>query len=192
MSVTKQDRIIMGVDPGTNILGYSILIVSGTQYKLEAAGVVHLDKIGDAYEKLKRIHEKISMLINSYQPTEFSIEAPFFGKNVQSMLKLGRAQGVAISVAMTRDVPVYEYSPKKVKLSVTGNGNADKEQVSAMVLKYLKIDEKPTYFDTTDAIAVALCHAFQNSNALLQAGKANTWKKFITENPARVSLKKNK
>jgi len=182
-------RIIMGIDPGTNILGYGIIACAGNNIKLQAAGVVRLDTLLDPYLKLKRIHERVTLLIKDFKPTEFAIEAPFFGKNVQSMLKLGRAQGVAISVAMTHNVKVIEYSPKKIKMSITGNGNASKEQVATMIKKYLHFAEIPTYLDTTDALAVALCHSFQPHPSDKTVKKTTTWKSYISEYPDKIKTK---
>jgi crossover junction endodeoxyribonuclease RuvC len=166
-------------------MGYGVIESTNNSQTLITAGVVHLDKVGDTYEKLKKIHEKVTFLIQTYQPTEMAIEAPFFGKNVQSMLKLGRAQGVAISVAMTMGLQVTEYAPRKIKLSITGSGNASKEQVAALVIKYLKIETMPSYLDTTDALAVGLCHAYQHKLGV-PLGGASSWEKFIKEQPGRV------
>ena len=149
----------------------------------------------DNHERLQLIHQKILCLIEEHQPHEFAIEAPFFGKNVQSMLKLGRAQGVAIAAAMSSNLPVTEYSPKKVKQSITGNGNADKEQVWKMLQRILLIDVRPKYYDATDALAVAICHHFQSNNPITvnggkkkTAAKKNGWEEFIKKNPTRLRL----
>ena len=183
----KDVNIILGVDPGTQLLGYALLKVEGNKTQVLLMDTLKLTKYKDIYERLEKIHTKISELIKLYRPTTFAIEAPFFGKNVQSMLKLGRAQGVAIAAAMQGGLLVTEYSPKKVKQSVTGNGNADKDQVWKMLQRVLNIEEKPQYFDATDALAVAMCHHYQTSNVLLGKGKSmKGWDEFIAKNPARV------
>ena len=182
----KTDRVILGIDPGTNIMGYGIIQVHGSKMKLLSLGVIQLNKFTDHALKLKRIFEKTLSLIDEYKPDDLAIEAPFFGKNVQSMLKLGRAQGVAIAAGLYRAIPIFEYSPKKVKQSITGNGNASKEQVAAMLQTLLHFEELPSYLDATDALAVAVCHYFQN-NKQTGSKKAYTgWKSFITENPAKL------
>ncbi len=180
-------KIILGIDPGTVVMGYGILLVEGRKLSLLEMDVCRFSQKLDGYEKLERIHETIHNLIGSFKPTEFAIEAPFFGKNVQSMLKLGRAQGVAIAAAIQAGLPVAEYAPSKVKQSITGNGNADKIQVMGMLQKMLNLLEKPAYFDASDALAVAVCHHFQQtapgkpSNA-----EGGSWEKFIRANPNRV------
>src|ERR1041384_5735585 len=156
------DRIILGIDPGTTIMGYGIIELHGSKIKLISLGVVKLDTLSDHALKLKRIFEKTLALIDEYKPDDLAIEAPFFGKNEQSMLKLGRAQGVAIAAALYRTIPVFEYSPKKVKQSITGNGNASKEQVAAMLQTLLRIKEMPRKLDATDGLAAAVCHFFQS------------------------------
>ena len=186
----KPSKIILGIDPGTLVMGYGLIAVKGKQVTLVELGVLKPGKIKDSYKKLQLIFNTVSGLITKYQPDEFAIEAPFFGKNVQSMLKLGRAQGVAIAAAMRHGLDVVEYSPKKVKKSVTGNGNAGKEQVWKMLQQLLFIKEAPEYFDATDAVAVAVCHHFQTSSA---AGKMTKgfkgWDDFLKKNPGRL-LKK--
>ena len=183
----KETNIILGVDPGTQVLGYALLKVTGKETQVLLMDVLKLTKYKDIYERLEKIHTKMAELIHLYKPTTFAIEAPFFGKNVQSMLKLGRAQGVAIAAAMQGGLLVTEYSPKKVKQSVTGNGNADKDQVWKMLQRVLNIEEKPQYYDATDALAVAMCHHFQTSSALFGKGKPmKGWDEFIAKNPARV------
>jgi crossover junction endodeoxyribonuclease RuvC len=181
-------KIILGVDPGTLVLGYSIICVSGQLVKVEQMSVLKLNARRDHYERLQLIHQKITELITSYRPQYFAIEAPFFGKNVQSMLKLGRAQGVAIAAAMSAGLDVYEYSPKKVKQSITGNGNADKEQVWKMLQRIVSLPPADLkYLDASDALAVAICHHFQ-SNAVVPPTKArvNGWHDFVAKNPGRV------
>lgn len=180
-------KIILGIDPGTVVMGYGLVGVSGSQLQLIEMDVLKLGSIKDIYERLQRIHEKVNEVVATHHPTDFAIEAPFFGKNVQSMLKLGRAQGVAIATAMSNGLMVTEYSPKKVKQAVTGNGNADKEQVWKMLQHYLHFKAKPRYYDATDALAVALCHHFQTHKAIITgSGKVKGWEDFIRKNPARL------
>jgi crossover junction endodeoxyribonuclease RuvC len=183
----NRPNIILGIDPGTQLLGYALLKIDGNKQQVLLMDVLKLTQHKDIYERLEKIHTKICELIKLYKPNTFAIEAPFFGKNVQSMLKLGRAQGVAIAAAMQAGIGVTEYSPKKVKQSVTGNGNADKEQVWKMLQMTLNIEEKPQYFDATDALAVAMCHHYQTSSVLNVAGKGfKGWDDFIKKNPGKV------
>jgi len=185
----KASKIILGIDPGTIIMGYGIIEVKASGIHLLEMSVLKLPPKNDAYEKLEKIHEKIKQLISLYKPDHFAIEAPFFGKNVQSMLKLGRAQGVAIAAAMQAGLSVNEYSPKKVKQSITGNGNADKEQVMKMLQQLLKFDTGPAYMDASDALAVAVCHHFQQKNLIpgIAAKKSvKDWAAFLAKNPSRV------
>ncbi len=186
-----KNRKIIGIDPGTTVLGYAIIEVLGkNKLKIHSLGVVRLNKYKDHYTKLKIIYEKLSFLINTHQPDEMAIEAPFFGKNVQSMLKLGRAQGVAITAAMMHDMNVQEYAPRKIKQSITGNGNASKEQIAAMLKHLLKLDTLPKYFDATDALGVAVCHHLQLQSPLPIGGKKQAnWKAFIAANPNRLKKK---
>ncbi|HEX5001355.1 MAG TPA: crossover junction endodeoxyribonuclease RuvC [Bacteroidia bacterium] len=182
------DKIILGIDPGTNVMGYGVLEVKNHVIRLVSAGIIDLQKAGDYALKLKKIFERVTGLLDEYHPDELSIEAPFFGKNVQSMLKLGRAQGVAIAAAMSREVPVFEYSPKKIKQSVTGNGNASKEQVAAMLQSLLKFEEMPRFLDATDGLAAAVCHHFQTGNHLPKGVKlSGSWNDFVKDNPDRIS-----
>jgi crossover junction endodeoxyribonuclease RuvC len=186
----KTAKIILGIDPGTLMMGYSIIEIANGKIKLLEMHALKLSGKKDNYERLQLIHEKVTALIGEYKPHEFAIEAPFFGKNVQSMLKLGRAQGVAIAAAMSAGLPVTEYSPRKVKQSVTGNGNADKEQVWKMLQQLLQIKEKPAYFDATDALAIAICHHYQLNSVLVKAGKGfGGWEDFLKKNPQRISKK---
>jgi len=180
------DRIILGIDPGTNIMGYGIIELHGNKMKLISLGVIQLDKFKDHALKLKRIFEKTLSLIDEYKPDDLAIEAPFFGKNVQSMLKLGRAQGVAMAAGLYRGIPITEYSPKKVKQSITGNGNASKEQVASMLQTLLNFNELPSYLDATDGLAVAVCHYFQNGKQVKGGKSFSGWKAFLAENPAKV------
>ena len=158
-----KDRVILGIDPGTIVMGYGVLTIEGNKPKLEAMGILQLNKYEDHYLRLRKIFERVLGLIDQYHPDELAIEAPFFGKNVQSMLKLGRAQGVAMAAALERDIPIFEYAPLKIKMSITGNGNAAKEQVAGMLQRYLHIPEASMLpqLDATDGLAAAVCHYFR-------------------------------
>lgn len=181
-----QERIILGIDPGTTIMGYGIVKSNGQQMEVLALGILKLSKISNHPEKLKKIFERTLSLINEFHPDELAIEAPFFGKNVQSMLKLGRAQGVAMAAALYRTIPIFEYSPRKIKQSITGRGSASKEQVAAMLQHMLKFEQDPRYLDATDGLAAAVCHLFQNKPE--REGKSYSgWKAFISENKDRIS-----
>ena len=183
------DKIILGIDPGTSEMGYGLIHVKGKKLTLVNFGIIHLKKIKEHPDKLKKIFERVVELIEEYKPDEMAIEAPFFGKNVQSMLKLGRAQGVAIAAALHRNIPFEEYSPKKIKQSVTGSGNASKEQVAAMLQRLLDIKELPKYLDATDGLAAAVCHYFQGGVGLHNKSKSGSWKGFINDNPTRLNKK---
>ena len=177
---------IIGIDPGTNIMGFAILAVDGQQIKIEDLGVLKMQKLADHQSKLKEIFLQTQDIIETYQPEVMAIESPFFGKNVQSMLKLGRAQGVAIAAAITMGLRIYEYSPKKIKQSITGNGNASKEQVSAMLNHILQVRINSKHLDATDALAAAVCH-FNQSMGMKTGGKRyNDWSSFISENKDRI------
>ena len=178
----------MGIDPGTQVMGYGILRVINNKPQMEAMGVLQLNKLEDHYLRLARIYERIITLIEEYLPDEMAIEAPFYGKNVQSMLKLGRAQGVAMAAAISRDVPICEYAPLKIKMSITGNGRASKEQVAYMLQKILKIPEENMLHqtDASDGLAAALCHFYQ-SGISSQSTKYKDWKDFANKNPQKVS-----
>jgi len=184
----KAQKIILGIDPGTLMMGYSIVIVQNGKLELIEMDILKLSAKKDNYQRLQIIHQKVSDLISTFHPHCFAIEAPFFGKNVQSMLKLGRAQGVAIAAAMHAGLEVCEYSPRKVKQSITGNGNAGKEQVWQMLQRILVIKEKKIlYLDASDALAVAVCHHFQDNSLLKTSGKKiNGWGDFISKNPERL------
>ncbi|HXS58836.1 MAG TPA: crossover junction endodeoxyribonuclease RuvC [Hanamia sp.] len=183
----KNSKIILGIDPGTLVMGFGIIEVTSSGVALIVMDVLKLSSKKDAYEKLQIIHRKVADLLVEHTPHEFAIEAPFFGKNVQSMLKLGRAQGVAIAAAMQAGIPVTEYSPRKIKQSITGNGNADKMQVLKMLQRIVNFDEDPKYFDATDALAVAVCHHFQgNSLSDISTKKLTGWKDFLVKNPGRL------
>jgi crossover junction endodeoxyribonuclease RuvC len=183
----KPSKIILGIDPGTLVMGYGIIEIQQNKISLLHMNVLKLSAKKDAYQRLELIYKRVTELIVSYKPDMFAIEAPFYGKNVQSMLKLGRAQGVAIAAAMQAALPVAEYSPKKIKQSITGNGNADKEQVWKMLQRLTHLVEVPEYFDASDALAVAICHHFQTSSALLPGlKKVKGWEEFISKNPQRI------
>ena len=177
----------MGIDPGTTIMGYGVLRIVGTKPELIAMGIIDLRKHGNHYLKLRRIFERVTGIIESYLPDEMAIEAPFFGKNVQSMLKLGRAQGVAMAAALSRDVPITEYAPLKIKMAITGNGQASKEQVADMLQRMLKFskEEMPTFMDATDGLAAAYCHYLQMGRPSIEKGYSG-WKDFIAKNPDRI------
>lgn len=179
------ETIILGIDPGTVVLGYGIIRIKKKQFEYLHCDVIKLGKEDEHALRLKQIFETLSKVIEKYTPDHLAIEAPFFGKNVQSMLKLGRAQGVAMAAALSKGIPVCEYSPRKVKQSITGNGNASKEQMAAMVQRLLQLKELPKYFDATDALGVALCHHFQSNGTTSGSKKLSGWKAFITENPGR-------
>lgn len=184
------ERIIMGVDPGTNVMGYGLLGINGKQLTPIVMGVITLNKLESHYLRLSRIFSRITGLVEQYLPDELAIEAPFYGKNVQSMLKLGRAQGVAMAAALARDIPITEYAPLKVKQVVTGNGNASKEQVANMLSYILKIPKSdlPKLLDATDALAVAITHYYEGQKPAASGG-AKTWEQFLKQNPERVVRK---
>ena len=188
---SKAEKVILGIDPGTNVMGYGVLEVTTGRIKMLALGVIDLRKFSDHYMKLGYIFERITGLIESYLPDEMAIEAPFFGKNVQSMLKLGRAQGVAMAAAIGRQVPITEYAPTKIKMAITGNGSASKEQVADMLRRMLHLDkeEMGKFLDATDALAVAYCHYLQMGRPESDH-KYSSWKDFVNKNKARSSLAK--
>lgn len=186
-AVRKADRIIIGIDPGTNIMGYGILGIYGSKPQMIAMGLIELTKLGDHYLRLARIYERVLMLVEQYCPDEMAIEAPFFGKNVQSMLKLGRAQGVAMAAALARQVPITEYEPRKIKQAITGNGAAAKEQVCEMLVRILNIPRESLLpkLDATDALAAALCHFYESGKPASSKG-SKSWKDYIAKNPGKV------
>jgi crossover junction endodeoxyribonuclease RuvC len=181
----KQERVILGIDPGTTVMGYGVISAIGNTPKCEALGIIELHKYDNHYIKLQKIFERVLGLIDEYHPDEMALEAPFFGKNVQSMLKLGRAQGVAMAAGLYRGIPITEYAPLKIKMAVTGSGRASKEQVAGMLQNYLKLDEIPKKLDATDGLAAALCHFFQNQN-IKKTSSYNSWKDFASKNPKRI------
>lgn len=183
MGKLLKEKIILGLDPGTSVMGYGVICIKGSKLQVLQYGVIHLSKYEGHELKLKKIFDRVVNLVEEYGPDEVALEAPFYGKNVQSMLKLGRAQGVAMAAALSREIPIVEYAPKKVKQSVTGNGNASKEQVGKMLMTLLSLKELPKLLDATDALAVALCHHFQKGNAGI---KNKSWESFLKDNPDRI------
>ena len=181
------NRIILGIDPGTIIMGYGILVIEDRKPRLETMGVLQLNKYDDHYLRLRKIHDRILSLIDEYLPDELAIEAPFFGKNVQSMLKLGRAQGAAITAALNRDISIFEYAPLKVKMAITGNGQAAKEQVAGMLQHILHIPNENMlpHLDATDGLAVAFCHYLQTNRPTIQKSYMG-WKDFIAKHPDKI------
>ena len=179
------DRIILGIDPGTTIMGFGIIKVVGKKMEFVQLNELLLSKYTDPYVKLKLIFERTVELIDTYHPDEIAIEAPFFGKNVQSMLKLGRAQGVAMAAGLSRQVPITEYLPKKIKMAITGNGNASKEQVAKMLQSLLKLKTLPKNLDSTDGLAAAVCH-FYNSGKVSVGKSYSGWESFVKQNEKRV------
>lgn len=183
--MTINDRIILGIDPGTVVMGYGLVHIQNSKLSLITLGVIKLDKLEDHGLRLQKIFERVIGLIEEYKPDELAIEAPFFGKNVQSMLKLGRAQGVAIAAALSKQMPFVEYSPKKIKMSITGNGNASKEQVAAMLENLLNFKHNDEYLDATDALGAAVCHYFQGKGHTSEKKSYSGWKSFLSDNPNR-------
>lgn len=184
----KAEKIILGIDPGTNVMGYGVIRATGNKAELVVMGVIDMRREKDPYLRLGRIFERVTGIIDEFLPDEMAIEAPFFGKNVQSMLKLGRAQGVAIAAAIHHDVPIHEYAPLKIKMAITGNGGASKEQVAGMLQRLLNINDAdmPKFMDATDAVGAAYCH-------FMQLGRPETehhyrsWKDFVNKNKGKVS-----
>src|SRR5580698_3072086 len=183
-----KERIILGIDPGTSVMGYGLVKETGSRIELISLGVIKMEKIDDHMLKLQRIFEKTVHLIDNYHPDCLAIEAPFYGKNIQVMLKLGRAQGVAMAAALSRNIEVTEYSPRKIKQSITGNGNATKEQVAAMLQNLLNFKETPDFLDATDGLAVAVCHSFQKISVGKSGSKKSYsgWDTFVKDNTSRV------
>ncbi len=192
---------ILGIDPGTNRAGYGVLEITGRDMKCVVLGDIELHKFGDPYQKLRHLFERVAALVETYRPDEVALESPFFGKNVQSMLKLGRAQGVAMAAALVSGAPVFEYAPRRVKQAITGNGAASKEQVAALLRSMLHVEYDLRRLDATDGLAVAVCHHFVTSSPLYAAApgaskipaakrKSQTWEGFVAGNPERVLKKK--
>lgn len=199
MTPKATERIILGIDPGTVVMGYGVISVTGNKLKLITAGILKMSTDDHHLDRLKEIFDTVCKLIESHHPDELSIEEPFYGKNVQSMLKLGRAQGVAMAAALSHQVPVFGYSPRLIKQSITGKGSASKEQVAAMLQRILHFEQRPKFLDATDAMGVAVCHYFQTGNAHQQSTatreapasksgrkKYTGWEAFVQENPKRA------
>lgn len=185
-----EDKIILGIDPGTSVLGYGIIQVKKDGLKMITFGVIHLNKLDNHADKLKRILDRLNGIIEEFNPDEMAIEAPFFGKNVQSMLKLGRAQGVAIASCLNHNIPYEEYSPRRIKQSITGNGNASKEQVAAMLQSLFSIKEMPKYLDATDGLGVAVCHHFSKGVGENNKSKSKGWGAYVKQNPDKIQKKR--
>ena len=185
---SHSEKILLGIDPGTNVMGYGVLRVRGNKAELIVMGVIDMRKEKDVYLRLGKIFDRVTGIIDEYLPDELAIEAPFFGKNVQSMLKLGRAQGVAIAAAIHHDVPICEYAPLKIKMAITGNGAASKDQVAGMLQKllHLRDDQMPHFMDATDAVAAAYCHFLQMNRPTTDARHYGSWKDFARKNTDRV------
>ena len=182
----EKSKIILGIDPGTNILGYGVISVDSKGPHYVDMGVFDLRKIEDPFEKLANIFAGVGELLDQYKPVQLAVESPFYGKNVQVVLKLGRAQGAAITAAVMRGIPVAEYAPRKAKIAICGNGAASKEQVAMMLSKTLSVDLESKFLDATDALAIALCHHYQTSSPLAKVKSTGNWKAFIESNPERV------
>ena len=189
----ETEKIILGIDPGTIVMGYGVIYQKGKTLEILRMGVLKLGKLDSQALKLKKIFERMLEIVEEYKPDEMAIEAPFFGKNVQSMLKLGRAQGVAMAAALYRDIPIFEYAPRTIKQTITGNGNASKEQVSKMLQAMLRFEEKPEFFDATDALAAAVCHYLDRGKDVnytkpkhSRKSSSQQWTQFVRENPERV------
>lgn len=184
-----KERIILGIDPGTAVMGYGLIKETGPKIELISMGVIKMENMDDHMLKLQRIFEKTVALIDNYHPDCLAIEAPFYGKNIQVMLKLGRAQGVCMAAALSRNIEITEYAPRKIKQSITGNGNAAKEQVAAMLQNLLKFKETPEFLDATDGLAVAVCHSFQRITTATTGSKKSYsgWETFVKDNTARVA-----
>jgi crossover junction endodeoxyribonuclease RuvC len=184
-NIVLPERIILGIDPGTNIMGFGVIRSTGKNPEYVDMGILDIRKEGDHYMKLKAIFKTTIKLIENYSPNEMAVEAPFYGKNVQSMLKLGRAQGVALAAALSMDLPVFEYAPRKIKLAITGAGQASKEQVSKMLERMFSIPDMPKNFDASDGLAAAVCHFYENTSLTTKSSTKN-WGDFIRKNPGRV------
>ena len=185
-TILTKEKIILGIDPGTNILGFGVIAVDSRGPRYVDMGVFDLRKIKDPFEKLANIFAGVSELIDVHHPDELAVESPFYGKNAQVILKLGRAQGAALTAAVMKGIPVAEYAPRKAKIAICGNGAASKEQVSMMIQKTLNVTLEAKFLDATDALAIALCHHYQLSNPLAGMSGKTDWKKFIENNPDRI------
>lgn len=184
--MSGQQKIILGIDPGTQILGYGLIKGTPSSFSYIGMGVVDLRKISDHFERISEIFRRVDELIREYTPDEMAIEAPFYGKNIQSMLKLGRAQGAAISSALNHSLPVHEYAPRKIKMAITGKGAASKEQVANILSKILNIDSIPKHLDATDGLAVALCHLLSSGSIVKNSNSKSGWDAFVRNNPSRI------
>lgn len=185
-NTANAQRIIMGIDPGTNILGYGVILIDKKSVHFVDMGVIDLRKEKDHFIKLKRIFKEVGLLMDKYAPDDLAIEAPFYGKNPQVMLKLGRAQGAAIAAALHREIPVFEYAPRKVKMAITGRGAASKEQVAMLLSKTMDVTLESKFLDATDALAIALCHSYQLTSPLADTSASTNWKSFVEAHPSRV------
>jgi len=186
MLAEKKERVIMGIDPGTAVMGYGVILEKGSKIELIAMGIVKMNHLDDHFLKLQRIFAKTVGLVEQYKPDVMALEAPFYGKNIQVMLKLGRAQGICMAAALSRDVPIMEYAPRKIKQSITGNGSAGKEQVAAMLQRLLNFKETPEFLDATDGLAVAVCHSFQRVSTSGSGKSYSGWDAFAKDNQKRV------
>ena len=180
------DKIILGIDPGTRILGWGVIKVSGNKVYFLEMGVIDLHLCKDHYQKLRAIYNGVNELIHRFKPAEMAVEAPFYGKNIQSMFVLGRAQGAAITAALSTDIQVSEYAPRKVKMAITGRGAASKEQVASLLCNILKIENPSVYLDATDGVAVAYCHFLESARPAVSNGGKSNWKEFVKNNPDRI------
>ena len=186
MLAEKKERIIMGIDPGTAIMGYGVILEKGGKIELVTMGIVRMDHLEDHFLKLQRIFEKTTLLLEEYKPDVLALEAPFYSKNIQVMLKLGRAQGIAMAAALSRNIPITEYAPRKIKQSITGNGNTSKEQVASMLQRLLNFKETPEFLDATDGLAVAVCHSFQRISTSTRGKSYSGWEAFVKDNKKRI------
>ena len=186
MLAEKKERVIMGIDPGTSIMGYGVILEKGSKIELITMGIVRMDHLDDHFLKLQRIFAKTVGLVDEYKPDVVALEAPFYGKNIQVMLKLGRAQGIAMAAALSRDIPITEYAPRKVKQAITGNGSAGKEQVASMLQRLLNFKETPEFLDATDGLAVAVCHSFQRVTTNGSGKSYSGWSAFAKDNQKRL------
>ncbi len=186
MKTDNTDKIILGIDPGTRILGFGVIHVAGKKVEYVGMGTINLKNEKDHFVTLRKIMREVTAVIEKYNPDELAIEAPFYGKNPQVMLKLGRAQGAAIAAALIKDIPIFEYAPRSVKLSVTGKGAASKEQVSIMIQKLLHIDYPQKYLDATDALSIALCHYYHSLNLIPASSGGGDWAQFVKNNPDKI------
>jgi crossover junction endodeoxyribonuclease RuvC len=186
MLAGKKERVIMGIDPGTAVMGYGVVLEKGSKIELIAMGIVKMNHMEDHFLKLQHIFSKTVGLVEAYKPDVMALEAPFYGKNIQVMLKLGRAQGICMAAALSKDIPVVEYAPRKIKQSITGNGSAGKEQVAAMLQRLLNFKETPEFLDATDGLAVAVCHSFQRVSSAGSGKSYSGWDAFAKDNQKRL------